>query len=153
MSAATVGHVAEIGKDREQLFRGPRRRRTAVGMMPHRLAADVEILEHGEIGEDASVLRHETQAPARDLERLEFRDILAEKMHGSGALRDQRHQRLERRRLAGAVAAPERHYLAALAVKGWLEQDLRGPIPRLEALDLEHAHGRASIRGLYVLPV
>ena len=32
-------------------------------------------------------------------------------------------------------------------VKGWLEQDLRGPIPCLEAIHLEHAHGRASVRG------
>src|SRR3954454_12313374 len=117
-------------------------------MMSHRLAADVEIFQHGEIGKDAPVLRHEAEAPSRDLERLELRDILAEEADGSGALGDQPHQRLERRRLAGAVAAHERDHLAVADVKRRLEQDLRGAIPRLEACDLEHAHGEASVWGL-----
>src|SRR3954449_243254 len=117
-------------------------------MMSHRLAADVEIFQHSEIGKDAPVLGHEAEAPARDLERLELRDILAEKADGSGALGDQPHQRLEGCRLAGAVTAHERHHFAVADVKRRLEQDLRGAIPRLEASDLDHAHGGAPAWGL-----
>ena len=40
-------------------------------------------------------------------------------------------------------------------VEGWLEQDLRGAVPRLQILHLEHecAHGRASAVGVKVRPV
>src|SRR3954454_23567610 len=117
-------------------------------MMSRRLAADVEFFQHGEIGKDAPVLGHEAEAPARDLARLELGDILAEKTDGSGTLGGQSHQRLERRRLAGAVAAHERDHLAVADVKRRLEQDLRGAIPRLEPFDLEHAHGGAPAWGL-----
>src|SRR4029079_12960550 len=117
-------------------------------MMSYRLAADVEIFQPGEIGKDAPVLGHEAEAPTRDLERLELRDFLAEKADGSGPRGDQSHQLLERRRLAGAVAAHERDHLAVADVKRRLEQDLRGAITRLGALDLEHAHDGASVWGL-----
>ena len=66
-------------------------------MMAERLAADVQILEHGQIGEDTPILRHETQPPARDLERLEMGDVLAQEAHGAAALRDQGHQGFEGR--------------------------------------------------------
>src|SRR5262249_41879120 len=106
-------------------------------MISDRLAADGEVLRDRPIRENAPVLGHEAQPPSRDLERLEIGDVLAQEADRSAALRDQRHQRLERRRFAGAVAAHERDYLAAADVEGRLEQDLRGAIPRLEVLDLE----------------
>src|SRR5262249_20193990 len=115
-----------------------------VAMVAQRLAADLEILEHRQIGEDAPVLGHETEPPARNLEWLEMRDILAQESDHAAALRDQRHQGFKRRRLAGAIAAHQRDHLAALDVEGWLEQDLRGAVPHPEPLHLEHAHARTS---------
>ena len=43
------------------------------------LAADFEILEDGEIGEDAAVLRYEPEAHPRDRVGLRVRDVAAEK--------------------------------------------------------------------------
>ena len=69
------------------------------------------------------------------------------------------HPAAARLRATGGVAGrtPDRAavdtYLAAIDVKGWLEQDLRGAIPCLEPLHLEHAHGHASPWGLKVRPV
>jgi len=124
-------------------------------MVSDRLAADVEILRDRQIREDAPVLRHEAQPPPRDLERLELGDVLAQEADGSAALRDQRHQRLERRGFAGAIASHERDHLAAADMQGQLEQDLRRPVPRLEILHLEHgrAHGRAPAAGVKARPV
>src|SRR6516165_2024829 len=94
-------------------------------MVSGRLAADVEILRDRQIREDAPVLGHEAQPPPRDLERLEVGDVLAEEADRSAALWDHRHQCLERRRFAGAIATHERDHLAAADVEGELEQDLR----------------------------
>ena len=64
------GISARLGNSANSLFRRPGRRRRSVGEAARRLAADVEIFHHGEIGEDAPVLRREAQAAPRDLERL-----------------------------------------------------------------------------------
>src|SRR5262249_19450134 len=95
MGAAAIGHVAQIGKDGEELVRGPRWGRTAVAMVADPLPADVEIFGDGEVGEDAPVLGHEAKPEARDLERLEIGDVFAGKTERAAALRDKRHQRLE----------------------------------------------------------
>ena len=124
-------------------------------MMADRLAADIQILEHGQIGEDAPVLRHETKPPARDLEWLEMGDVLAQEAHGAAALRDQGHQGFEGRRFAGAVAAHERDHFAAADLERRLEQNLRSAVPRREPLHLEHgrAHARPWACGANVRPV
>ena len=119
------------------------------------LAADVEIFRNGEVGEDAPVLRHEAEPAARDLKWLEMGNVLAEEVDRAAALRDQRHQRLQRRRFAGAVTAHQRHHLAAANVEREVEQNLCGAVPRLERAHFEHrrTHGRASAWGLNVRPV
>src|SRR5262249_17800633 len=126
------------GKDREQLFRRPCRRYAAVAMAPRRLAADVEILPHGQVGKDAAILRHEAEPAARDLERPQPRNVFAEKAHRAAALRDESHQRLDRGRLAGALAPHQRDDFTAAYMERRREQNLRGAIPRLESIDFEH---------------
>ena len=107
-------------------------------MTARRLAADVEIFPHGEIGEDAAILGHETKAAPGDLERPQPRNLFAKKANHAVALRNEPHQRLDRGRLAGAVAAHESHHLAAADVKRRLKQYLRGAVPGLQSLDFEH---------------
>ena len=153
MGAAPIGHVAQIGKDGEELFHCPGGRGAPVEMA-HRLTADVEVLGDGQVGKDAAVLRHEAEPAPRDLEWLEIGDILVQKADPPTALRDQRHQCFEGGRLAGAVAAHERNHLPVPDVEGWLEQHLRGAIPRFEPLHLEHgrAHDCACAWGRNVRP-
>jgi hypothetical protein len=69
-----------------------------------RLAPDLEVLGHREVGEDAPVLGHVAEAESRDLVRRAPVDARASKRTSPSAL-DEAHQRLERSRLAGAVAA------------------------------------------------
>ncbi len=59
--AEPVGHAAEVGKQLEQLRGRPRRRGPAVGKLRAAAAADVEIFQHRQVGEDAPVLRHEAE--------------------------------------------------------------------------------------------
>jgi hypothetical protein len=87
MRAASIGHVAQIGKDGEELFHRPRRCGAPVEMA-HRLAANVEVLRDRQVGKDTAVLRNEADPAARDLERLEIGDILAQKADPPAALRD-----------------------------------------------------------------
>ena len=53
-----------------------------------RLAANVEVLRDRQVGKDTAVLRNEAEPAARDLERLEIGDILAQKADPPAALRD-----------------------------------------------------------------
>ncbi len=85
-AARPVGHFGEIGKQREQPLRRPQRRRRAVGKLPRRLAADVEILQHRQVGEDAPVLGREAEAEPRDLEGAQPGDVGALKTDRALAL-------------------------------------------------------------------
>src|SRR5207248_2151519 len=73
-----------------------------------------------------------------DLERPQPRNLFAKKANHAVALRNEPHQRLDRGRLAGAVAAHESHHLAAADVKRRLKQYLRRAVPGLQSVDFEH---------------
>ena len=66
---------------------------------------------------------------------LQPRNVLAAEAHRAAAARDQRHQRLHGGRLAGAVAAHQGDHLAAADLKRQVEQDLRGAVPGVQAVD------------------
>jgi hypothetical protein len=53
---------------------------------------------------------------------------------------DDAHQALERRALAGAVAAEPRDHLVRLDAQRDVEQDVRIPVIGIESGDLEQAH-------------
>src|SRR6185312_9302332 len=104
---------------------------------PFRLAADFQILFHGEIGEDPPLLRHITKARTHDLVRRRARDIPALEHDAAAALLDETHDRAKCRRLAGAVAAEQRHDLAFADLERDVEQDMRGPVMAVEVFDAE----------------
>ncbi len=71
-----------------------------------------QILFHIEAGEDAALFRAERHAEPRDLLGGKPDQVATFERHRAGALADQAHHRLERRGLAGAIAAEQRHHLA-----------------------------------------
>ena len=108
-----------------------------------------EILLHRQIGEDPPLLRHVTKARTHDLVRRRARDIPAFEHDAAGALLDETHDRAEGRRLAGAVAAEQRHDLAVADLERDVEQDMRGPIMAVEVFDTElHADSPFAMAGV-----
>ena len=97
-----------------------------------------------EAGEDAALLRAERDAGARDLIRRAIDQFLALEAHRAGAPPDHAHDRLQRRGLAGAVAAEQRHHLAFVHVEARAVQDVRLAVPGLQVLDREQ--GRARVK-------
>ena len=61
----------------------------------------------------------------------------------AGGGRNQPHDRLERRRFAGPVAAEQRDDLAGLGLEGDTMQDLRSPVVDIERLDLKASRASA----------
>ena len=149
-AARAVGHLAEVGEELEQLLGRPQRRGAAVGPLAAGLAAHLEVLHHREVGEHAPVLGHEAQAQARRMVRLGLRDVVAQEADRAAPLGQHAHQRLERGGLAGAVAAHERHHLAAPHLQVDVVEDLRGAVPGAQGLGFEEdvVHAIALESGL-----
>ena len=61
--------------------------------------------------------------------------FLALEAHRAGAAFDDAHDGFERRRLADAVAAEQRHHFAGLNVEGDAMQDVRLAVPGLQIVD------------------
>ena len=76
-----------------------------------RQAGEDEVLLDVEAAEDAAVLVHELHAGLRDGVALLPGDLDAVEHDRAGARRHHAHQALQRRALAGAVAAEQRHHL------------------------------------------
>ena len=70
----------------------------------------------------------------------------AVELRRSVALADDAHDRLQRRRLARAVAAEQRDDLARAHVEIDAVQDVRFAVPGLQALDVEHRRSRGAAR-------
>ena len=81
----------------------------APGLAPE--AAELEVLGDRHAGEQAAALRHVAETEARDLGRGQPGEIGAVEADLAGRGRRDADQRLQQRRLAGAVAAEQRHDL------------------------------------------
>jgi hypothetical protein len=83
-----------------------------------RIGAELEILAHGQFGENAAPLRHQRDAGLDDLMRRQCEQVLPVEADARAVLRS--HQAcdgLEQRRLAGAVRAEHHDNLARLHVE------------------------------------
>jgi hypothetical protein len=98
-----------------------------------------QVLLDVERAEDAAILVHELHPCLRDLVAFAPGDLHAVELDRSGARRDDAHQALERRALAGAVAAEQRDDLVALDAKRNVEQDVRIAVVAVEPADVEQA--------------
>src|SRR5882757_6612854 len=98
------------------------------------------------VGKNLSILRHEAEAGARDMMRLESRHDVAAQPYLAAPRRRQPHDRLHGGGFAGPVAAKQRHGLALLYRQVDAEQDLAVAIIDVEIFDLDHrlrAHATA----------
>ena len=133
-----VAHRREVRKQREKLVVRPFRRILAPG-----LATDLEVLGDGQAGEHPSVLGYVSQSETADLER--FQSLYRLPLEGDLALRgsNQADDRLDRRRLACAVAAEQRHDLASTNLERNVGQDLR---PTVEGVDTGQLEDLRALR-------
>src|SRR5258706_554949 len=82
--ATTVGRAAPLAQAREVLEDvGQSRLPQRGGAAWRRRQAEVEVLAHGEAGEDAPVLRHEADAEARDVVGRQPREVAALELDGA----------------------------------------------------------------------
>ncbi len=139
--AQPVAHLAQVGKDAEQLLRRP-----GGAPLARRLAAHFEILQHRELAEDAPVLGHIAQPQPRDLERLQPAQRSARGTSLSPSMRSTSPMMaLNVVDLPGAVAAHQRDDLAA-PPRAHVEQDLRPPVP--QAITVQRAAVPGAFRPL-----
>src|SRR5262245_61010547 len=97
-AAESVGHLGEIGKQPEQP-----RWRPGEGARARRPPPDLEVLQHGQVGENASVLGDISEPGLGDLVGLEAIDPAGAEQDLAGRGAGEAHDALEGRRLAGAV--------------------------------------------------
>ena len=99
-----------------------------------------DVLLDVEAAEDAPLLVHELHAGLRDgVARLPG-ELDAVELDRAGARRDHAHQALQRRALAGAVAAEQRDDLVLLDAQRDVEEDVRVAVIAVQAVDFEQAH-------------
>ena len=104
-------------------------------------AGDDQVLLDIEAAENPPVLVHQLHAGPRDGVALAPGKIDAVEPHRAGARRHHAHQALQRRALARAVAAEQRHDLVARDAQRDVEQDVGIPVIGIQSLDLEQVHG------------
>ena len=89
------------------------------------LATDLQVLEHGEIGEDAPVLGYPAESETVDPVRIQTAQFLTFQPDRAGHPLHEAHDGADRGGLARTVAAHEGHDLAAPHRERHVEEDLR----------------------------
>src|SRR5207237_9990976 len=112
--------LAEDGKQRvDALERAGHARGIAL-----RVGAHLEVLEHRHLREDDAALRHIGEAAAQDEVGPHAGDLLAVEDHTALARAEEADDRLERRRLAGAVGPDNADNLARVHLERDILQDV-----------------------------
>ena len=101
------------------------------------MLADLEVLQHRQLGKDAAILGHIAQAALRDLVRGFFLYRLSHEANTALAARHHGGNAFERGGLACAIAPHQCHDLAAPHVQRYLMQDMGRAIPGVEVLDFK----------------
>src|SRR6202030_2145148 len=93
--------------------------------------------------ENSAFFRAEGNAEARDLVRRSADNIPSIKANRTAALADNSHHRIQRSRLAGAVAAEQRYHLARIYMKIDAMENMGLAIPGFEIPDRQQGCGRS----------
>src|SRR4030095_12712472 len=91
-----------------------------------------QVFAHVEACENAPLLGTERDALTCDLVGRGARDVLTVETDRTGTLADNSHYRLQRRGLAGAVAAEQRDHLAGLHIEVDTVKDVGFAVPGLQ---------------------
>ena len=132
-AAEAVAHAAEVGEQVEQALFGPGGAAGAWG-----LAADLQVLGHGQVGEDAAFLGHVAEAGAGDAVGFPAGDVGAGEVDAAGGGADDADQRLHGGALAGAVAAEQDQDLAGGEGEGDALQDVGAAVIGVEVGQRQH---------------
>jgi hypothetical protein len=148
-----VAALLERRKQRKQPRCSEQRCWRAVGKSARRLATGVEIFQDCQIGEDAAILRRETDPQAGDPIGGESGNVgIMQPYHPLAAFREP-HNGLQGGGLASTVATHQGHDLACMHLERQIEQNLRRPVPGLQCAHLQHgAHQLVAVRAS-ILPV
>jgi hypothetical protein len=128
-----------LGEQREQALRCP-----GWDTRTGRLAADFQIFQHRQVGEDAPVFRHIAQAQPRDRMGRQADDVVSGKMHPAAASGHQTHDGAQGGRFAGAIAAEQGHHLTAPGFQSHAGQDVGASVPGFEIGNAEQGVGQGS---------
>src|SRR5213594_2649046 len=142
LGARAVAPFREVGKQRvDRRHRQPAR---------SHLRREHEVFLDVEAGEDAALLRAERDAEPRDVIGRPADQLLAVEGDRAAPPADDAHHRLQRRRLARAVAAEQRHDLTGVHVEADAVQDVGLAVPRVQVADGEQrpplTHDRSPCR-------
>src|SRR5712691_6499922 len=96
-----------------------------------------QVLLDVEAGENPALLRAEGDAAAGDLVRGAVDELPILETHRAPTLADDAHDGFQRRGLAGAVAAEQRHHFARKYLERRPVQDVGFAVPRLQGVDRE----------------
>src|SRR5712675_2222804 len=121
--------LLEVGKQREDAIEPETAR------LHHR--REQQVLLDAQRGENPALLRTERDAGMGDLVRGAADELASLEAHRSGAMSNDPHDRLEGGGLAGAVAAEQRHHLAAAHVEAHAVEHMRLAVPCLQTFDTE----------------
>ena len=127
--------LAEDGEDGEpgcDVLRDLRRRR-------HRIGAQSQVLLDGEVGEGAAPLRNVGDAEADAVGGACRRDVDAVEKDRA-ARRNLARQRPQRRGLAGAVGAEQRHHVALVDHEVDAVNDVDASVARMKTTDAQELH-------------
>src|ERR1019366_4982536 len=97
-------------------------------------------------GKEAPFSRPPAEPEPADTVGRQARDVVAAKDDAAALFRYQSHDRLHRRRLAGAVAADERDAIAGADGEADAVEDLRLAVPGIERAHFKHDSSRRARR-------
>ena len=97
-----------------------------------------KVLLHREVAEDPPSLRHERDAGTGDRLRTPATERGAGEPHVAACRRHDAHDRVQRRRLAGAVRADQTDELALCDAEGQVSDRADRSVAHLEPVELEH---------------
>src|SRR6202007_3039701 len=103
---------------------------------------DHDVLQHGLPVQRPRVLKHHAETLARDLVRGQAGDVLALENHISRCRAFDAHDRLHRRRLAGAIGADQAENLAGAQIKAQILHRGEAAEALGQAADFEHGRVR-----------
>src|SRR5262245_48318912 len=126
----------------EDLFESRRGVRIARAHAEH---AEAQVLEDGQVGQHAPLLRNPRDAAPDDLVRWQAREIVAAQAYAAARWAREPHDRAQRRRLARAVATDEADDVALANRKRDALQDVRLAVVRMNVLELEQRHASGSL--------
>src|SRR5262245_10925095 len=133
--------LEEVGEQLEDALGCPHRR----SPVPPGLPRNLEVLPHGQVREDAPVLRHVADPQPSHAEWWQALQVAAAQPDAALARRREPDDALEGRRLAGAIAPEEADDLALADLEGEIDEDVAVSVERVDVQHLEERHERSFV--------